>query len=425
MLRRMLTAFVSALAGTALTVASAQAADPIKIGIVGPMAFVQGENHWAGAQLAADEINKAGGIKVGNTQRKIELVKVDSNEILNVPDAANAMERAITQDKVDFVIGGFRTEAVLAMQDVAMDYKKIFLGVGAAHDELGLRVQKDYDRYKYWFRVAPIKSSDLGKSLFGVLATIAGQIRSELGKPTPKVAIMAEKAAWVDGIVKAAEANLPKMQMEVVGVWQPSPVANDVTAELSAIRRAGADMIFTAISGPVGIVLGRQMGELQVPAIPFGINVEAQKEGFWQATGGKGNYVATLDTFGAGDVEITPHTKPFVAAFKQRFGKLPAYTASTYDAINLLKTAIETAGTTDADKLVPVLEKTDQTGAAGRLVFDKNHDPIFGPGYVTGLAVQWQDGNKVAFWPNNWNGVTYKGVQPFKIPTHMLAQKKN
>lgn len=423
MLHQMLAAVVAALAGISVVVPAAQAADPIKIGIIGPMAFVQGENHWAGAEMAKDEINKAGGIKVGNEKRQVEIVKIDSNEIQSVPDATNAMERALTQDKVDFVIGGFRTEAVLAMQDVAMDYKKIFLGVGAAHDKLGQRVEENYDRYKYWFRVTPVKSSDLGKELFAVLGTIAGQIRSELGKPMPKVAIVAEKAVWVEAIVQAAQANLPKMQMEVVGLWQPSPVATDVTAELSAIRRAGADMIFTVLSGPVGIVMGRQMGELQLPAIPFGINVEAQKDGFWQATDKKGNYVATLDTYS--EVEISPQTVPFVKAFKQRYGKAPTYTAASYDAIQSLKTAIETAGTVEADKLVPVLEKTDLVGTAGRLVFDKRHDPIFGPGYVTGLAVQWQDGQKVAFWPNNWNGLTYKGVKTFKLPAHMLKQKKD
>src|SRR5690606_1277804 len=155
-------------------------------------------------------------------QRKIELVKVDTNEILNVPDAANAMERAITQDKVDFVIGGFRTEAVLAMQDVAMDYKKIFLGAGAAHDQVAGRGSQDSDHCKFCFHFAPPKCSDLGKTLFAVLGRIGGQIRQDLGKAKPTVAIMAEKAAWVDGIVKAAQANLPKMGMEVVGLWQPS-----------------------------------------------------------------------------------------------------------------------------------------------------------------------------------------------------------
>jgi branched-chain amino acid transport system substrate-binding protein len=212
--------------------------------------------------------------------------------------------------------------------------------------------------------------------------------------------------------------------MQVVGLWQPSPIASDLTAELSAIKRAGADMIFTAVSGPAGIVLGRQMGELQIPAIPFGINVEAQKDGFWQATGQKGNYVATLDTFGDG-VAITPSTVAFVESFKKRYGKAPIYTATTYDSIVLLKNTIEQAGTVDADKLVAALEKTDVVGTAARLVFDKRHDPTFGPGYATGVAVQWQDGKKVAFWPNNWNGVTYTGVKSFQIPMHMLAQKKD
>lgn len=75
--------------------------------------------------------------------------------------------------------------------------------------------------------------------------------------------------------------------------------------------------------------------------------------------------------------------------------------------------------------LVPELEKTDKVGAASRLVFDKRHDEVFGPGYATGVGVQWQNGKKVAIWPNNWNGVTYEGVKPFKMPPQMLAQKKS
>jgi len=387
----------------------ALAQSSIKIAIVGPMAFVQGENHWAGAEMARDEINKAGGISVGGKKRKIELVRVDSNEIQSVPDATNAMERAITREKADFVIGGFRSEAVLAMQEVAMDYKKIFLGCGAADAKLGANVEKNYERYKYWFRVSPLNSPDLGKTLFAVLGTIAGQVRAELKKETPKVAILAEKVIWTEAIVKAAQANLPKMKMEVVGLWQPSPTATDVTAELAAIDRAGADMVFTALSGPVGIVVGRQMAERKMHAVAFGINVEAQKDGFWEATAGKGNYVATLDTYA--EVEMTPKMIPFVRAFKERFHKSPTYNAATYDAIDLLKTVIEKAGTTDADKLVPVLEQTQSVGTGAYLEFTKTHDPVWGMGKYTGIAVQWQNGRKVPFWPPE-----VKGMQKFGFP---------
>ena len=116
---------------------AALAQGTLKIAVVGPMAFVQGEHHWAGAELARDEINAAGGISVGKKKLKIDLVKIDSNEMQSVPDATNAMERAVTREKADFVIGGFRSEAVLAMQEIAMDNKKLFLGCGAGDAKLG------------------------------------------------------------------------------------------------------------------------------------------------------------------------------------------------------------------------------------------------------------------------------------------------
>ena len=57
----------------------AWAADVIKIGVIGPMNFVQGKGHWNGALMAAEEINAKGGIQVGKKKMKIELVKADSN----------------------------------------------------------------------------------------------------------------------------------------------------------------------------------------------------------------------------------------------------------------------------------------------------------------------------------------------------------
>src|SRR3982751_2935694 len=164
-------------AAIALASGIACAQGTIKIAILGPMSFVQGENHWAGAELARDEINKAGGVNVGGKRMQIELIRADTNELQSVPDATNAMERVITRDKADFVVGGFRSEAVLAMQEVAMDYKKIFLGCGAADAKLGANVANKYDRYKYWFRVTPTKSPDLFRTLLAVLNSVGGQIR--------------------------------------------------------------------------------------------------------------------------------------------------------------------------------------------------------------------------------------------------------
>src|SRR5712692_2578662 len=105
------------------------------------------------------------------------------------------------------------------------------------------------------------------------------------------------------------------------------------------------------------------MGERNLKAVAWGINVEGQKDEFWQASAGKAQFVSTLDTYS--EVEMTPKTIAFVRAFKQRYKKAPTYNAATYDAIMILKSAIEQAGTIDADKLVPVIEKMEHVASRG------------------------------------------------------------
>ena len=400
----------------------AWAADPIKIGIIGPMKFTQGEGMWNGATMAADEINKAGGITVKGAKRPIETVKLDSNEFLSVPDATNAMELGVSRYKVDFLVGGFRTEAMLPMLDIAMDNKKIFLGCGCSFPGLCEHVTKDYNRYKYWFRVTPYNSNFLVKVDFVLLDMVRKLMTKEFGVEKPKVAIVAEKAAWADPMVKVAEATLPKMGMEVVGVWRPSATATETSAELAAIQRAGAQIIFVTFSSSVGIPFAKQAGELRIPAPIVGINVEAQKDGFWSATGEKGNFNLSLSTYAP--VKMTDKTIPFFNQYKEKFKEAPNYTAGSYDALYILKEAIEKTGTLDPDKLTPVLEETDFNGTAGRVVFTKDHDLVFGPGYSTGTGTQWQDGKNVCVWPDGWEGIKYEGTVEYKFPPWVVDHYK-
>lgn len=408
------------------------AQDTYRVGIVGPMAFVQGQHHMFGAEMAAAEINAAGGIQVGDKSYQIELVQVDSNEIQNVADAATAVERAITGQNVDFLMGGFRTEAVFPMTDVAVDYQIPFMIVGAATDELLKgRVDTDYDTYKYLFRLSPLRGTVLARLTINQLAGVIAQVQEVLGT-TPKVAIVAEQLQWNEGIVAAVEATIPKIGGEFVGTWRPSATATDVTAELTAVQRAGADIIYTANSGPLGIPFGRDWGRLEIPAVVVGITVEAQKLGWLTATDGYGDGVGTLATYGP--VAITPTTLAFYDSFIAEHGDIPIYTAGTYDGLYVLKDALERAGTTDTDALITALEATDFEGTTGRIVFDELHDVTFGPEYVTGLGVQWQDGEYQAFWPNNWHpdpqnnpdlSVTIDGTVPYVIPARILEAWQN
>ncbi|MHB0886290.1 MAG: ABC transporter substrate-binding protein [Bacillota bacterium] len=394
----------------------------IKIAVAGPMQFIQGQHHWLGAQMAADEINAAGGVNVGGKKYQIELVKVDTNELLSVDDATSAVEKAITTDKVNLIVGTIRSEAAVAIQELAADNKTMLIVCGASLPQMAEKVGKDYNRYKYWFRVTPINATLLVKSSMLLLNQVGAIERKEFGIAKPKVAAIIEKAVAGDPLAAAAAALIPTFGMEFVGVWRPSPTATDLTAELTAIRKSGAQIIYTYFSATAGVPYAKQWAELQIPAASVGINVEAQSKGFMEATGGKGNYEFTLNTYAP--VEITPKTIPFYTKFTEKAGQFPTYNAGTYDAIYIWKEAVERAASLENDKIVPEMEKTAYQSGAGKVVFDKKHDVTWGPGYVTALGTQWQDGKLVAVWPDGWQGIKYKGTVDYKLPPWVIAAWK-
>jgi branched-chain amino acid transport system substrate-binding protein len=402
----------------------------IRIGVIGPMKFLPGEQHWFGATIAAEEINAAGGVNVGGVRHNIELIKADDNSILSVLDAVTAMERLVTVDRVHFVVGGFRSEAVLAQQEVMADHRVIFVGVGPGHPEHSMRVARDYDRYKYWFR-GHINSKQLVHAMMGLIEMTGRTVQEKLGVAVPRVAILADRAIWADPVVDGVGRLLPMLGMAGVGVWRPSAVAADLTAELTAIEIADAHILVTALGGPSGIVFGSQWGALKIPAAAVGFNMEAMAGGYWEATGGAAEYELTINFLGP--AAITPKTIPFWNHFIERFGTTPMYCAGTYDAIYMLKAAIERAGTLDSDAVVVEMEKTDYHGVMGRLVFMGMDTPTprcvrFGPGYATGTGTQWRDGGLVVVWPDGravlgeprWVGVRYEGTVDYKLPPWMV-----
>jgi branched-chain amino acid transport system substrate-binding protein len=415
----------------------------IKVGIVGPMTFPEGEHQWMGAQLGAKKVNDGGGIKIGDKTYMIQLIKADSNEILSTTDAAAAMEKLITVDKADFVYGGFRTEAVFPMQEVAMNYKKIFFDYGAATAALCGKVNENYDRYKYFFKGTPFNELYLVQNIFMVTAMVNDRLKKELNIDHVKVAIIAEKLQWTEAMVAACESVLPAMGMEVVGTWRPSDTATDVSAELTAIAAKEPQLIFCIFSGPVGITFAKQQVELDVPACSLGIFVEAQKSAFMEATGGKGLYFTSLNTY-TREVAYNDLTQPFITEFVNTYNQVPLYTAATYDGMLLLKDVLEKAQSLDADTLVPVIEETSSPITAGKVAYYKlgdecppncAHDLVYGPGYVTGVCTQWQStdpimGSRVV-WPqpytgvpDEWKDLKYGGTYPYVIPPNVIAKFK-
>jgi len=83
----------------------------------------------------------------------------------------------------------------------------------------------------------------------------------------------------------------------------------------------------------------------------------------------------------------------------------PAYAGyTTYDAIYVLKEAMEKAKSTQTDPLIKALEETHYTGVIGNIEFYDQSSPFahgikFGKGFGMGVLLQWQKGQLVTVWP--------------------------
>ncbi|HBE45091.1 MAG TPA: ABC transporter substrate-binding protein [Deltaproteobacteria bacterium] len=409
--------------------AEAQTKQKIKVGIIFSMKIKSGQDAWTSAQIASEEINSAGGVNVRGVKYEIELVKKDDNAEASLIDAVNAFRSLIEVDKVDFIIGGMRSEAAMAWLDIMAQHKKIWINSGAGSPEIMARVGKDYDKYKYIFRTQVCNRRLTPLLLVNSVGLCMNELKDRGITTRPRVAIIIEKTLAGDAFTKAAESLLPGYGVEVVGTWRPSNLATDLTPELAAIKKVGAHIIFNFFPGGTGVPLSRAWGQLKVPALLAGMNVESQSIKHWERTGGMCNYEVTCQS--VGPMEITKKTIPFYNNFRKKSeGDTPGYAApTTYDAVYVLKEGIEKAGTFEADAMVEALEKTDYKGAMGRIVFfpkghESPHDTRLEPGYITWVGNQWQDGKlvgvsptgRVVFGDKRWEGVRYKGVVDFKLP---------
>ncbi|UCE30797.1 MAG: ABC transporter substrate-binding protein, partial [Burkholderiales bacterium] len=132
MTSRIRSAALAAVATAALT-ASSVFAQEIKIGIpgpvTGPVAFLGQHMKW-GAELAVDEINRAGGV----LGRKLSFLMQDS--ACRPADSVAAVERLLSQDNVDLLLGDLCSGATLALMPVVEKAGKPMLVSISTHPDI-------------------------------------------------------------------------------------------------------------------------------------------------------------------------------------------------------------------------------------------------------------------------------------------------
>ena len=376
-----------------LATASGQAlaADPIKIGVIAEAQAIAGASIPQAAQMAADEINAKGGVD----GRQIEIIPYDNHS--SSADSVRAFQRAVNEDKVNIVIASYISEVVLALEPWASRLKTPFITPGAASNEISKSVHNDYDKNKYTFH-GYLTSAALALSVCDAAKDLLVD-----QKHMKTAVIMSEDAAWTKPLDVGYEECLPKIGLKVLDHIRFSQDTTDFTPIFNKIEGAKPDVIITGISH-VGVQPTVQWKNQQVPIPMLGISSQATNETFGKDTNEASDGVLYQGVSGP-DVAVTPKSIPFAEGFKKKFGNYPSYAGYTsYDEVYYIADAVKRAGSTDADKLVDALEKTDWEGTIGRIQFygrqdEFTHSIKYGKGLITGLMLQWQDGKQVSVWP--------------------------
>jgi len=379
---------------------------PIVIGSPLATAFLYGWDAERGIKLAVEEINAKGGVTVGKEKRPFKVEVIDTRDLepgVPTSDALLVVEKLILEKNADFIVGGpVRSEAALAAMDLLSKYKKVsILTTGVLTPAYHKRVEAEYDKFKYCFRI----SGQVGWLVTGEFIPCLMDIKAKFG--LNKLFIMVQDVAHARATGDLTAKLAGEKGWEVLGKEIYPTGTTDYSVGLLKAKKDNAQVILIVMDMPESSILLKQWFDMKIPALPFGtIIAAAEQPGFWKATEGKGEYcMASVVNAGNAPSKATPWTMKFVEAYQKKYGLEPeGYgTSSSYMGVYVLKDAIERAGSLDSDAVVAALEKTDLMGVYGRIKFDpKSHqvipsvDPNEG---AVGTIFQWQAGKRIVVFP--------------------------
>ncbi|MGD8228503.1 MAG: ABC transporter substrate-binding protein [Desulfobacteraceae bacterium] len=396
---------VLAVSFVGLDSARVESAEPIVIGAPIPRASTYGQNGERSMILAAEQINAAGGIKVGGQMRPIKLEIADTrDEEPGVPtsEVLLAIEKLILDKNTKILAGGpCMSECSLAALDLYPKYKALdIVNIGTWTPAWHKKTGKNPDTYKYSFRLS-------GHVVYWVkdLVRLLNNLKTTYG--FNKMYITVAEAAHCKASAAAVKGGAVKSGWTVVGEEVHPLATTDFFMMLRDVKKSGAQVLFIWDHTPEALAMIKQWHDLKIPAAAIGFVGPTDDPGMWKQTRGKVSHL--VEVGGEGGTlpgqQITPLTEPFFNAYKKRWGVEPrgAANAPSYTVLYMLKKAIERTDSLDPDKLIPAIEQTDMITVSGRLRFDKkSHQAIYGTDpkeTLVGQYLQWQDGKRVTIWP--------------------------
>ncbi len=353
--RRSALASAAAISSFAI-VRRAHAEDTIKIGVCSPLtgaAAEVGRIQLNSLRLSTDQVNANGGI----LGRKVELI-VEDDATTN-PGIVLAFSRLAANPDIVAFIGSIRSTQVNAMApDAARVAKPVMFG--------GTDPTLTHNGYKWLFRCRPNDS-------------FSARVIADYGLKTlekKKWAIVASTDAFGTGGSKALVETLDKAGIKPVLVQGYSNQQADFTPVVLAVKQSEADIVSSYFTFETDCaVFARQLRQLGVrvpwvgsPSIVSPVTMGLAKN-------------ALYGTYGIADFtpDANDQSKAFTAAYGKLYNGAIPDSGWSYDAMQILASAMNTAKSTEPSKVRDaILAIKGYNGTEGTYNYDQNGDGLRG-----------------------------------------------
>jgi len=363
----------------------AMAQDTIRIGAVLPLskaAFAQaGEEQRRGLLMALEEVNQAGGI----LGKKVELIIEDDTGEPSV--GIGAAEKLLTRDKVVALIGGYSSTITFAQLNAIQRLEPFVAWVGAS----STKVENEFGPKRWFFHYHPWdyhRQSTIRDFLLSI-------------SPRPKTVAV----AYEDGIYGTTSRDyvvkyLKEKGFEVVFDERFKSGSSDFTPMLTKIKKANPEVFYWVAYAGDTTLLMKQAKEIDFNPKLF-LSVAINFPQYKESLGATGDYVAGVDVWIPG--MRLQETVKWMEKFKKAYpGRTPEYWAPlAYTNLMTVVDAIKRAGSTDKEKLIAAMEKTDYDSPVGKIRFKKSEEGGLHQAIDEQIITQWQAGVSQVVYPAN------------------------
>lgn len=351
---------VGLLGGCASGSGSKADSDTIRIGLAAPISGTQAQYGQAfknGAELAAAQVNEAGGIDGKKVEIVVQDDKGDSNEAVNVAN------KFVSDKSILAVVGHFNSSATLATAPV-------------------------YNKNKI-VEISPSSSApgvtDAGEYTFRVITTDAFQAdylanwTKELGYG--KVALIYEQSDFGLGLLDVYKKSAPANNIDIVAAEAYNPGDKDFSTVLTKIKEKQPEAIFIGGFYNEAALIAQQAKKLNLNVDFIGVD-SLYSEALLDLGKDSVEGFKLIGFFfpGGENAEATKFAEQYQAAYNS---KPDTYAAYSYVATSVVLEAIKEKGA-DRESIKTYLETLkDYKGATGVLSFDENGDVITTPSRLT------------------------------------------